>query len=218
MSLVKFQCNHNIGCRLLIEVDGTQITSNYHKTYTTTEFELGRGSHKLYVIKKTSLLHWYWWLNIFNLIHVLMRLKNVTDGSLGYDDNFASCTVDFVIDNNEYQVIMIDLISKYYNKNGKQGNYLVWDNLKSENIKVDLKVNSMDKYLIKRWFISKGFPAFFYCILTSFIMIYKYLCGELKMDIELIISMVLFWLYSIYLIIKSYRTRSVIENIKNNLH
>jgi hypothetical protein len=213
----KIECFHDARTAILLKIDGNIIKFQNSNTKSTANWVLENGNHEITVIKDSFLNHWYWWLNIFNLIYVFMHLKNMSKGRLGYDDDFASCTVNFSITNDKDTSFTAELIRREYNKNGKQGDYFKWDNIRSRNIKIkSIKINDMEKSLIRRWRIAKGTPVLFYCILVYIILFIKILNKELVFDIQTLIVVLASAAYAIYTAISVFRKKNVKDNLKDS--
>ncbi|QAT48629.1 hypothetical protein EQM14_01880 [Caproiciproducens sp. NJN-50] len=216
MGNMKIECYHKIGITILLKIDDDMVEfKDDKKSKSFINLILENGNHEITFTKDSFLNHWYWWLNIFNPIYVLLFLKNVTKGNLGYDDDFASCTVHFTVTNNKDMSLKAELISQEHNKNGKQGDYFKFSNIKGKNVNIkSIKTNRMEKILIKRWRISKGFPIPFYCILTYIALAIKMVNSELASNIPIFIYILFSAIYSVYALISVFKKRSVEENLK----
>lgn len=216
MSNFKIECFHDDRTAIILKIDDNIIECQNSPKKSTGHLVLENGNHEITVIKDSFVNHWYWWLNIFNLIYVFMYLKTMTRGSLGYDDNFASCTVNFSITNDKDTSLNAELILCKYNKNGKIGSYYKWDNIRKNNINIKtIKTNNMDKFLIRRWRIAKGFPVLFYCILAYIILVIGALNKELVFDVQTIILILVSAAYAFYTTISTFRKKSVKDNLKD---
>ncbi|QAT48631.1 hypothetical protein EQM14_01890 [Caproiciproducens sp. NJN-50] len=219
MCNLDIECFHNAKTPILLKVDGVPINLQTNNTKSATCLMLENGDHKITITKDSFILHWYWWLNILNLVYIFIHLKNMTKGNLGYDDDFASCTINFVVNNDKGASLKAELFLCEYDKGGKKGNYYEWGNIKGHNIKIkNVCVNEMKKALISRWRIAKGFPFIFYCILVYVIFAIKIANKELTFDVQTLIFLLASAAYSIFTVISVFRKKSVGTNLKNSHH
>jgi len=214
MNNFRFECSHNSKNTILLKIDGITVKSIFDGTKSYANMVLTEGNHEITVIKNSFLLKWYWWLNIFNLLYVFLRLKDRTGGCLGYDDDFASCTINILINNNDKATLGIALRTIDFNKNGRQGSYLQWDNLKGENLEIiAFNENNMPRKLIVRWRLVKGIPTPFYFLLVYVGLAYHIYNKAYAFDLPLGIFILFSASWAIYTSIRVFIEKSVEENL-----
>ena len=214
MQNITFKGHHDKGVSILLKVDGNDVKCINNGTFSTAALTLEKGNHEITIVKNTFLCKWYWWLNIFNIVYVLLLLKNRTGGRVGYDDNYASCTLNVFASDKETAELDVDLLKKEYNKNGKQGSYFSWGDIKAKNVKLkDMRKNEMPKPLIRRWRIAHGLPTAFYCTLACIALVICIIIKEIQFDFSIAFCFLILAIYSAYILISTFNEKSVEDNL-----
>lgn len=214
MCKFNFECYHNDKAAVLLIVDGIAVKTHNNKTVSFANIDLEEGEHTITISKDLILYRWYWWLTIFNFLYVVLRFKNYTGGCLGYDDNFASCTICFSLKKTDNAHLEISLINKNHNMNGREGSYFKWKNMQYRNMIIkSFNINKMSRSLIKRWRIAHGISAPLFCLFIDIVLFYEVYTNNFTLNVPKGIAFFLFNIWSIYILISVFIEKSVKENI-----
>lgn len=207
-----FSCLNAKKKDFVLEIDGVQIVCEENPCGIFANVKIKKGKHLLFLRKKTYYDTPLWYLNIINPLYLILQLKFLFAGKLGYDEKFSAIKISF--ESKGEPTERIELASKKIQNIYPDGMYYTLVCEQYSGIKkVVFSNSSMDKISIRRYKMTRILSVLLYLIVSSTICLLNFINETIGGTEALMFCLINVWVCSTPIMRAAFE-KSVAENLK----